>query len=166
MITEAGELLLRRGLITAEQLVQSRANLNGNGILESIIESGFAREEDALKAIAEEFGLDYIDLRETNVDLSLLATFPQKLIYRHPESNPTDFLDSLHSRSFLAVLSKLHPVERRVRRHRLRCCFPHYPQGSSVDLQIATTYSLSTCSRPILYCGSCSEHSPSCGRAS
>jgi general secretion pathway protein E len=83
MITEAGELLLRRGLITAEQLVQSRANLNGNGILESIIESGFAREEDALKAIAEEFGLDYIDLRETNVDLSLLATFPQKLIYRH-----------------------------------------------------------------------------------
>jgi general secretion pathway protein E/type IV pilus assembly protein PilB len=83
MITEAGELLLRRGLITAQQLVQSRANLNGNGILESIIESGFAREEDALKAIAEEFGLDYIDLRETNVDLSLLATFPQKLIYRH-----------------------------------------------------------------------------------
>jgi general secretion pathway protein E len=83
MITEAGELLLRRGLITAEQLVQSRSNLNGNGILESIIESGFAREEDALKAIAEEFGLDYIDLRETNVDLSLLATFPQKLIYRH-----------------------------------------------------------------------------------
>lgn len=50
MITEAGELLLRRGLITAEQLVQSRANLNGNGILESIIESGFAREEDGAQS--------------------------------------------------------------------------------------------------------------------
>lgn len=83
MITEAGELLLRRGLITQEQLTQSRNSMNGGGILESIISSGFAREEDALRAIADEFGLDFIDLREANPDLTLLQTFPQKLIYRH-----------------------------------------------------------------------------------
>lgn len=83
MITEAGELLLRRGLITQEQLTQSRNNMNGGGILESIISSGFAKEEDALRAVADEFGLDFIDLREANPDLSLLQTFPQKLIYRH-----------------------------------------------------------------------------------
>ncbi|XZE44465.1 GspE/PulE family protein [Pirellulaceae bacterium SH467] len=83
MITEAGELLLRRGLITQEQLTQSRNNMNGGGILESIISSGFAKEEDALRAVADEFGLDFIDLREAAPDLSLLQTFPQKLIYRH-----------------------------------------------------------------------------------
>lgn len=83
MITEAGELLLRRGLITQEQLTHSRNSMNGGGILESIISSGFAKEEDALRAIADEFGLDFIDLREANPDLSLLQTFPQKLIYRH-----------------------------------------------------------------------------------
>ncbi|XZE35227.1 GspE/PulE family protein [Pirellulaceae bacterium SH501] len=83
MITEAGELLLRRGLITQEQLTQSRNSMNGGGILESIISSGFAKEEDALRAIADEFGLDFIDLREATPDLSLLQTFPQKLIYRH-----------------------------------------------------------------------------------
>jgi general secretion pathway protein E/type IV pilus assembly protein PilB len=83
MITEAGELLLRRGLITQEQLIQSRSTAGSAGILESIISSGFAKEEDALKAIAEEFGLDFIDLRDASVDLVLLQTFPQKLIYRH-----------------------------------------------------------------------------------
>jgi general secretion pathway protein E/type IV pilus assembly protein PilB len=83
MITEAGELLLRRGLITQDQLIQSRSTSGATGILDSIISSGFAKEEEALKAIAEEFGLDFIDLREANVDLALLQTFPQKLIYRH-----------------------------------------------------------------------------------
>ena len=83
MITEAGEILLRRGLINREQLQQSRATANGGGILESVIRAGFAKEEDALKVVAEEFGLDFIDLREANVDLTLLQTFPLKLIYRH-----------------------------------------------------------------------------------
>ncbi len=83
MITEAGEILLRRGLLSPEQLKQSRAQANGVSIIESAIERGFVKEEDALKALAEEVGLDYVDLRETEVDLSLLRIFPQKLIYRH-----------------------------------------------------------------------------------
>lgn len=83
MITEAGEILLRRGLINSEQLQQSRANAHGASILESVIKNGFAKEEDALRIVAEEFGLDFIDLREADVDLKLLQTFPLKLIYRH-----------------------------------------------------------------------------------
>ena len=83
MITEAGEILLRRGLINSDQLQQSRATANGGGILESIVKNGFAKEEQALRIVAEEFGLDFIDLREADVDLSLLQTFPLKLIYRH-----------------------------------------------------------------------------------
>jgi general secretion pathway protein E/type IV pilus assembly protein PilB len=57
--------------------------MNGGGIIESVVQKGFVKEEVALKAIAEELGIDYIDLREANVDLSLLQSFPQKLIYRH-----------------------------------------------------------------------------------
>lgn len=83
MITEAGEILLRRGLLDEEQLRQSRVQANGATIIESAIQQGFVREEDALRALAEEVGLDYIDLRGAEVDLDLLATFPQKLIYRH-----------------------------------------------------------------------------------
>ena len=83
MITEAGEILLRRGLLNSEQLKQSRMQASGSSIIESAIEQGFVKEEDALKALAEEVGLDFIDLREADVDLSLLRIFPQKLIYRH-----------------------------------------------------------------------------------
>ncbi len=83
MITEAGEILLRRGLLDEDQLRQSRSSANGSTIIESAILQGFVKEEDALRALAEEVGLDYVDLRETEVDLSLLASFPQKLIYRH-----------------------------------------------------------------------------------
>ena len=120
MITEAGEILLRRGLINREQLQQSRATANGGGILESVIKAGFAKEEDALRVVAEEFGLDFIDLREANVDLTLLQTFPLKLIYRHAlfpvkreggqlfvaTSNPLDLyaLDEASAATGLAVV--------------------------------------------------------------
>ena len=83
MILEAGEILVRRGLVNQAQMDESRASVNGGGIIESVIQKGFVKEEFALKAIAEELGLDYIDLREANVALSLLQNFPQKLIYRH-----------------------------------------------------------------------------------
>lgn len=83
MILEAGEILVRRGLVNESQLAESRAAMNGGGIIESAIQKGFVREEDALKAVADEFGLEFIDLREANVDLELLPNFPQKLIYRH-----------------------------------------------------------------------------------
>jgi len=83
MILEAGEILVRRGLVNQSQLDESRAAMNGGGIIESVVQKGFVKEEVALKAIADEFGIDYIDLREANIDLELLQSFPQKLIYRH-----------------------------------------------------------------------------------
>ncbi|MFN6400790.1 MAG: GspE/PulE family protein [Planctomycetota bacterium] len=83
MILEAGDILVRRGLVNQAQMEESRASMNGGGIIESVVQKGFVKEEIALMAIAEELGIDYIDLREANVDLSLLQNFPQKLIYRH-----------------------------------------------------------------------------------
>src|SRR6478752_9402404 len=83
---EAGEILLRRGLLNRGQLEQSRGIANGHGdgtkLIESAIQLGFVSEEQALKAVGEEVGIDFIDLGEIDVDLSLLKTFPQKLIYR------------------------------------------------------------------------------------
>src|SRR3954447_11809172 len=83
---EAGEILLRRGLLNRGQLEQSRGIANGHGdgtkLIESAIQLGFVSEEAALRAVGEEVGIDFIDLAETEVDLSLLKTFPQKLIYR------------------------------------------------------------------------------------
>ncbi len=80
---EAGEILLHRGLLTSEQLEMSRAS-GGDGVrlLEAAVERGYVSEEAALRAVAEEVGLDYVDLTTSEVDLSLLKSFPQRLIYR------------------------------------------------------------------------------------
>jgi type II secretory ATPase GspE/PulE/Tfp pilus assembly ATPase PilB-like protein len=80
---EAGEILLRRGLLNQRQLDQTRsAGGDGARLVETAVQMGFVSEEAALKAVGDEVGLDFVDLRETDVDLSLLKGFPQKLIYR------------------------------------------------------------------------------------
>ncbi len=80
---EAGEILLRRGLLDDPQLQRSREQQTSEtSVVDAAVTLGFVSEEAALRAIADEIGLDYVDLTETEVDLSLLAKFPQRLIYR------------------------------------------------------------------------------------
>ena len=81
MIMHAGEILKRRGLISEEQLAQSRSS-DSNSVVQAAISLGYVEEADALKALAEEVGLEYVDLRETEIDPAALEGFPQKLIYR------------------------------------------------------------------------------------
>ena len=81
MIMHAGEILKRRGLLSDEQLKQSRSS-DATSVVQAAISLGYVDERDALKALAEEVGLDYVDLRATDIDLSALEGFPQKLIYR------------------------------------------------------------------------------------
>lgn len=80
---EAGQLLLQSGLLSNAQLVTVRDN-NGNGqsVIDRAVELGFVREDDALRTIGQEVGLDFVDLGQEVVDLELLEQFPQKLIYR------------------------------------------------------------------------------------
>ena len=80
---EAGEILVRRGLIDPDQLEKSRQGVGeGTNVVNVAIELGYVDEEVALRAMAEEVGLDFVDLTQTDVDLTLLETFPTKLIYR------------------------------------------------------------------------------------
>ncbi len=80
---EAGEILLRRGLLDERQLEMARRSNGDTSVMDTVVDLGFVSEEDALRALGEEVGLDYIDLAEADVDLSLLKSFPQKLIHRH-----------------------------------------------------------------------------------
>jgi general secretion pathway protein E/type IV pilus assembly protein PilB len=80
---EAGEILLRKGLLDERQLEVTRSSLADGARLDQMaVELGFVTEEAALRALGEEVGLDFIDLAEADVDLSLLKGFPQKLIHR------------------------------------------------------------------------------------
>lgn len=80
---DAGQILLNSGLIDSSQLDHVR---DGNGkpsvVVQRAVDNGYVSEAAALKAIGENFGLDFVDLTEEVIDLSLLENFPQKLIYR------------------------------------------------------------------------------------
>ncbi|MGH8224201.1 MAG: GspE/PulE family protein, partial [Woeseiaceae bacterium] len=83
---EAGEILLKRGLLDRQQLDRSRNQANGHcdglRLIESAVQLGYCSEEQALRAVGDAVGIDYIDLNGIDVDLSLLKGFPHKLIHR------------------------------------------------------------------------------------
>ncbi len=81
---EAGEILMRRGLLDQEQLTTLRGqSLGGRELFFAAIEQGLVDEEAALRAVGEELGMEFVDLRSADVDLEVVKHFPQKLIYRH-----------------------------------------------------------------------------------
>lgn len=80
---EVGEILLRKGLLDSRQLEQVRqAQTDGMRLDQVAVQMGFVTEEAVLQALAEEMGLEYIDLSEAPIDLSLLKQFPQRFIHR------------------------------------------------------------------------------------
>src|SRR5437899_2506319 len=80
---EVGEILVRRGLLTQEQLETTRSRQTDGARLDQVaVELGFVSEEDMLRTLGEEVGLNFVDLSETKIDLSQLKSFPQKLIHR------------------------------------------------------------------------------------
>ncbi len=135
---DAGEILLRRGLINARQLEQLRRVAPEGTVaqIEKAVELGFVEEETALRAIGEEVGLDYVDLATTPVDLSLLKAFPSRLIHRETlfpvrrdngqlvvatadpfDLYPIDEISATTGLSVVPVLSSRREIERLIKTH-------------------------------------------------
>ena len=111
------ETLVRRGLVSEAQY--NHAESLGGDVLASLVGSGAVSHEAALEAMAEEVGVEFLDLRTADVDLALLEDFPLKVIYRQilfpvsrengtivvATSDPLDFypLDEISAAMGLAV---------------------------------------------------------------
>jgi general secretion pathway protein E/type IV pilus assembly protein PilB len=80
---EVGELLHKRGLVSREDLGRAREQANGDRIDHVLVSMGLVNEEDALRAMAEELGMRYVELKDFEVDRELLAQFPTSAIFRH-----------------------------------------------------------------------------------
>ncbi len=81
---EAGEILLSKGLLDERQLQIAReAQGNSARLDQKVVELGFVTEEQALYALADALGLEFVELSNIDVDLDLLGAFPPKLIHRH-----------------------------------------------------------------------------------
>lgn len=81
---DAGQILVKYGLLSEAELVRAAdARNNGSRVDQVAIDLGIVGEADALRALGAETGVDFLDLEAATVDLSLLQSFPPKLIHRH-----------------------------------------------------------------------------------
>jgi general secretion pathway protein E/type IV pilus assembly protein PilB len=81
---EAGSILVKRGLLSAQQLDQLRLDRPDAMRLDvAAVDLGMVSEEAALRALGDEVGIPFVDLEQQKVDLTLLNGFPLKLIHRH-----------------------------------------------------------------------------------
>ena len=79
------ELLLARGLVTEQQLTEARnhASQRGRSLGRVLIELGFVTEAGLVSILAEQLGLEFLDLSETQPDPSAIALVPEGTARRH-----------------------------------------------------------------------------------
>src|SRR5262245_33380943 len=63
-------------------ICEAHAAVPGKALHEVIIEKGFAKEEDVLPVLADEFGMELVDLASINVEADTLRSLPLKLVHR------------------------------------------------------------------------------------
>ena len=79
------ELLLARGLVTEQQLEEARsvAAEKGRSLGRVLIEIGYVSEAGLVSILAEQLGLEFVDLGETHIDASAVAMVPEATARRH-----------------------------------------------------------------------------------
>ena len=72
-----------KGLLNAKQLEQARdSQTEGVRLDQAAVQLGFLSEETALRALANEVGLEFVNLVDADIDLSLLKDFPSRFVHR------------------------------------------------------------------------------------
>lgn len=76
-----GEILLEQGLISEDMLAQAleEQQKDGKRIGSTLMKLGFVKEEELLKALSKHFGIKSVDLREYELDESLLKLIPSEI---------------------------------------------------------------------------------------
>jgi general secretion pathway protein E/type IV pilus assembly protein PilB len=78
--------LVQKGVLAEGDLVrveEARAAAPGTPLHELLIERGFAKEEEVLPLLAEEFGMELADLTNVTIEPETLKAVPIGLVHRH-----------------------------------------------------------------------------------
>jgi type IV pilus assembly protein PilB len=78
-----GELLVRSGIITSEQLKQAREAKHGLPLTQTLVALGFAKEADIAKALAKQLGLPFVELATYEIDPQAVSLVPDSFAQRH-----------------------------------------------------------------------------------
>ena len=77
--------LVKKGLLAASEvprLAEARSANNNRPLHELAIERGLCKEEDVMATLAEEFGMEYVDLSTYTIDPEVIKNVPLKLVHR------------------------------------------------------------------------------------
>jgi len=80
-----GEILYKAGLVKKEALINAirTSKTNNKRLGQVLIELGLIDEETLTKAIAKQFGLEYINLDQISIPSNVTKLVPEELIKRH-----------------------------------------------------------------------------------
>src|SRR6266498_2335359 len=82
---QLGQILLEQGLITNEQLERALGEhrSTARSLGRTLIDLGYIRERDLVMALAEQVGLDFVDLSEHQIDPLAASLLPEQLARRY-----------------------------------------------------------------------------------
>ncbi len=85
MSARVGELLVRTGLITPEQLTQAldACKTSGGFLGGHLVKLGFIAEEDLLQTLGQQYGIPVVQLDDYDLDPSILQLIPANLAQKH-----------------------------------------------------------------------------------
>ena len=88
-----GSLLINRGLLTVDQVKQAfeEQRLTGRRLGEIAVGHDWVTSADLAKALADQFGLEYVDLSETQPDRDAATLLQKELAFRY-QAVPVRFL--------------------------------------------------------------------------
>ncbi|HEU5117097.1 MAG TPA: ATPase, T2SS/T4P/T4SS family, partial [Isosphaeraceae bacterium] len=72
------EILVRRGVIGPDQLNEAK-RMGNVPVEEALVKLGYADMEQIMKAKAEQFGMDYVDLHEVEIPAAVIELVPESL---------------------------------------------------------------------------------------
>lgn len=85
MSSRVGDLLVRTGLITPDQLgkAQEAQKASGGFVGSQLVKLGFIAEKDLVKTVSDQYGVQIIELNNYEFDPNVLSLIPQNVAVKH-----------------------------------------------------------------------------------
>jgi type IV pilus assembly protein PilB len=80
-----GEILIRGGVVTREQLtqVQEKERDNGSSVVRELVRLGFTTEEKLTGFLAKQFGIEKVEPNPAEIEDAVFAVIPPQLVQKH-----------------------------------------------------------------------------------
>src|SRR5262245_11297071 len=85
METRIGELLVRGGIVSRDQLIQAQEKDRDSGanLVRELVLLGFTTEDDLTEFLARQFKIEKVDLIPSEIEDSVFSLVPPQLVQKH-----------------------------------------------------------------------------------